>query len=90
MPEQTARPDAMVKDAVAVPGQEGLQKGRGAEGQVGATGLEGIDRDRLRELVQPNADDVSPEYRKQVEAYLKLISQGQDALESSTPAPQGE
>jgi hypothetical protein len=88
MPERTARPGSAVRDAVAVPGQEGLQKGRGSEKQVGATGMEGLDRDELRELVQPGAEDVSPEYRKQVEAYLKLISQGQEALESPAPAPE--
>ena len=73
-----------------------MQKGRRAEDRVGAAGLEGLDRDELRELVQPGAEDVSPEYRKQVEAYLKLISQGQEALDSPaaepapSPAPEGE
>ncbi len=83
MPGRTERPGMTVKGAFSVPGFEGTQRGRGADSGVGASGGEGLKTDKLRRLYESPTDDVSPEYRKQVEAYLRAISEGPDAKKKS-------
>ena len=61
----------------AIPGSGRTQAGRGLDGKVeNVRGSEKLSIDEIRKLYEQRAKKVSPEYRKQVEAYFRAISEG--------------
>jgi len=88
MPRRTDRPGRSVSGAFKLTGSGALQKGRAAGERLGdVSGAEKLPTDRIRNLLQPRLRKVSPEYRKEVEAYFRAISQGpRDAEAATRPA----
>jgi len=61
---------------VDLPGRSGLQKGRGPDGKLLDPGDgEQLTPDELRKLYESRAAEVPPEYRRQVEAYFRALSE---------------
>ncbi len=77
MRERTERPGQTVDGAV-IPGSDRRQAGRGAGGDVDGRGGEDLSKDELRKLYEERARKVSPEYREQVEAYFRAVSEAAD------------
>lgn len=76
MPRSTARPSGTVRGAFLLTGAETLQKGRGVDSRLrGIKGAEKLTTDEIRKLYESRAAKVSPEYRKEVEAYFRAISE---------------
>ena len=85
MPERTERPTGTIRDAFQLPGRGGRQSGRGLDGGLDdVAGSEKLSPDELRKLYESRAAKVSPEYRKQVEAYFRAIS---EAASRKPPRP---
>ena len=90
MPDRTERPGETVLDAFRLPGSGQMQSGRKVDGKLGdVTGSEKLTPDELRKLYESRAAKVSPEYRKQVEAYFRAISEaaGQTGAGKPTSRP---
>jgi len=88
-PERTEQPRKTVKGAFKLPGSGELKKGRGVDGRIGNTrGTEDLTSDQIRKLYEAKVKDVSPEYRRHVEAYFRAIAEsaGRAAPEGKTPA----
>jgi len=76
MLDRTRRPTNTVQDAYSLPGSDRLARGQTVAGDLGQTsGAENLTTDNLRKLYESPAAKVSPEYRKQVEAYFRAISE---------------
>jgi hypothetical protein len=77
MKERTSRPAGALPNAFAITGSGRLQRGRGADGKLDdVRGSEKLSPDEIRKLFEQRARKVSPEFRKQVEAYFRAISEG--------------
>jgi len=77
MKDETAGPDGTIRGSFAIPGSGRTQAGRGLNGKVeNVRGSEKLSIDEIRKLYEQRAKKVSPEYRKQVEAYFRAISEG--------------
>jgi len=86
MPDRTERPTDVVRGGFTLPGSGRLQAGKGTGKDIeGGSGTEKLTPDELRKLYESRAAKVSPEYRKQVEAYFRAISEA--AGRAETPAP---
>jgi hypothetical protein len=76
MKEQTAGPDGTISGSFAIPGSDRLEDGRALDGKLeDVRGSEKLSTDEIRKLYEQRASKVSPEYRKQVEAYFRAISE---------------
>lgn len=85
MPDRTERPTGTVEGGFQLPGSSRLQAGQGADKDLGnVAGTEKLSPDELRKLYESRAAKVSPEYRKQVEAYFRAIS---EAAAKNEPPP---
>jgi len=85
MPAGTVRPGRSVSGAFKLTGSSTLQKGRGGDEGLGdVAGAEKLPTDRIRKLRQPRLTKVSSEYRKEVEAYFRAISEGPGEAEAAT------
>ena len=65
-------------------GSDERQAGRGASGAGDIAGTEELTADELRDLYESRMQNVSPEYRKQVEEYYRNIMR-QDADQDAAP-----
>jgi hypothetical protein len=86
MADQTARPAAAGEAPAMNIGQQGLQTGRGADSGVTGRGGEKLSPDELKKLYEQRSAGVSPEFRSQVEAYFRAISEGRADSPTSAPA----
>ena len=76
MKDRTARPDGTIQGAFVIPGSDRQQQGRGLDGKLeDIRGSEKLSKDEIRKLYEQRASKVSREYRKQVEAYFRAISE---------------
>ena len=76
MADQTAKPTGTVVSSAVIPGNTRQQAGRGVDGRMDdVRGSEKLSTDDVRKLYEQRAKTVSPEYRKQVEAYFRAISE---------------
>jgi len=83
MPKQTAIPGKAAAKAAESIGVPTVQHGAGMDkGLQDLRGAPKLSPDELKKLYESRAANVSPEYRKQVEAYFRAISES-----SAAPAP---
>ncbi|HUT01283.1 MAG TPA: hypothetical protein VM031_02420 [Phycisphaerae bacterium] len=76
MSEKTVGPDGTIQGSFILPGSDRRQTGRGLSGKLeNVQGSERLSKDEVRKLYEQRASKVSPEYRKQVEAYFRAISE---------------
>jgi hypothetical protein len=76
MSGETAKPTGTVIGSAVIPGNTRQQAGRGVDGGMdGVRGSEKLSTDEVRKLYEQRAKTVSAEYRKQVEAYFRAISE---------------
>ena len=76
MPRSTLGPSGTVRGAFLLTGSEKLQGGRGLDRRLGGIqGGEKLTKDQTQKLYESRAAKVSPEYRKEVEAYFRAISE---------------
>jgi hypothetical protein len=75
MQSQTQRPQDEAAGNVQI-GQSGVQQGRSDGSTGGATGAEKLTPDEIKRLNESRVNSVSPEFRNQVEAYFRAISEG--------------
>lgn len=69
-------------------GSDKLQTGQGIDTKVGDTaGGDKLSPDDLRKLNEAKTAKVAPEYRKDVEAFFRAISENARNLSSTPPAP---
>lgn len=75
MADETAKPDGTIRGVFALPGSDRRQDGREAGKKLETVrGSEKLSPDEIRKLYEQRARKVSSEYRKQVEAYFRAIS----------------
>ena len=87
MADRTQPPDGSMIGAIVLPGEDKTQAGKGADGSVGnSTGSQKLSTDEIRKLSQARAAKVSPEYRKEVEAFFRAISESSGNEPASMPA----
>ena len=78
MQDTTAGPDGAIRGNLVIPGSAGTQAGRGVDERMEPVrGGEKLRPDEQRKLYEQRARKVSQEYRKDVEAYFRAISEGQ-------------
>ena len=82
MADQVAKPSGVMKTDVTAPGDEKLSTGTTIDGTVGVTGTDKLLPDEIKKLNEAKLNKVSPEYRKEVEAFFRTLSET-----GSTPAP---
>jgi len=87
-PDRTDRPRTGVKAPSDTVGAETLQQGKGVEKGLGARGMEELTADQVRELSESRVENVSPEYRRLVEAYLKAVSEAESRRATKKPDEQ--
>lgn len=76
MTDQTAKPTGTVVSSAVIPGNARPQAGRGVDGKLDdVRGSEKLSTDEVRKLYEQRSKSVSAEYRKQVEAYFRAISE---------------
>ena len=76
MADQTAKPAGTVVSSAVIPGNAQQQAGRDVDGKLdGSHGSEKLSTDEVRKLYEQRTKSVSAEYRKQVEAYFRAISE---------------
>lgn len=78
MLDQTQRP-AKSAGTTATPGDSRLQTGTGVSGNMTITGTENLSPDEIKKLNEAKLNKVSPEYRKEVEAFFRSISENSAA-----------
>jgi hypothetical protein len=66
----------------------GTEQVRTGEGQTGLTGSEQLTEDQVRRLQQSRIEDVSPEYRKQVEQYYRNLGRPAGQTDGQDDSPQ--
>ena len=87
MADRTDRPNGTIQGAFAIPGSGARQKGRGTDGRLGdVRGSEKLAPDQIRKLYEQRAKNVSPEYRKHVEAYFRAVSEAAPKAAGASPA----
>lgn len=69
-------PARRVRESVVRGGTMEVQEGKAASGDVASTGGEDLSPDQIRKLYESRKGKLSPEYRKQVEAYFRAIAEG--------------
>jgi hypothetical protein len=71
-----------------------VQQGRAADDEITSAGGEDLSPDEIRKLYESRKGKLSPEYRKQVEAYFRAIAEGlgeeSSAKETDTDTPDDE
>jgi hypothetical protein len=72
---QTQRPTESVQTGVQTPGDDKLSTGNTVDGQMGVSGTDKLAPDDIRKLNEAKATKVSPEYRREVEAFFKALSE---------------
>gem|GEM_PF-2525163 len=86
MRDETERPEGAIRGAFSLGGSDRKASGSGVDDRL--TDLRGGEKltiDQIRKLHQQRARNVSPEYRAQVEAYFRAISE--QALRDGAAAP---
>jgi hypothetical protein len=85
MLSQTQRPNETVQTGAQVPGDDKLSTGNTVEGQMGVSGTDKLAPDDIRKLNEAKATKVSPEYRREVDAFFKALSEN-----AGSAAPKSE
>ena len=76
MKDSTPRPGGIVRGDFVIPGSDRKQTGTGLDPKLeNVRGGEKLTPDEVRTLYEQRAAKVSSEYRKQVEAYFRAISE---------------
>ncbi len=83
-------PARRAREAAVRGGTMEVQQGKAAAGDVASTGGEDLSPDEIRELYESRKGKLSPEYRKQVEAYFRAIAEGLGEETTSESADQGD
>lgn len=86
MPSETERPGETIGGAFQLTGKSGRQSGKGLDKQIGSRGTDKLSPDELRKLFESRAAKVSPEFRKEVEAYFRAISEQSPQEPTTAPA----
>lgn len=83
MIDQAHKPSGAVRTETVLPGDDKLSTGSTIDAGLGVSGTEKLSPDEIKKLNEAKINKVSPEYRKEVEAFFRTLSENAN----STPPP---